>query len=84
MSKHLNKKFCCPACDRDIVNRAVDRCLYCGEPLPKELQFSREEIQENEETYKEKIRGIEESRKRKKRTEGGDYGGAIDFGDGDW
>jgi len=84
MNKQLDKEFRCPACNRDIVNRAVDRCLYCGEPLPGELQFSKEEIQENEEACKEKTRNIEASRKRKKRTEGGDYGGTIDFGDGDW
>jgi len=66
------------------VNRAIDKCLYCGEPIPRELQFSEEEIQQNEEAYKKKIREIEGSRKRKKRTEGGDCGGPIDFGDGDW
>jgi len=84
MSKDFSEKFCCPACDRDIVNRAVERCLYCGESIPKELQFTEEEIQKNEETYKEKIREIEERRKRKKRTEGGGYGGPFDNGGGEW
>ena len=64
MTKQPKTKYCCPACDRDIVNRAVERCLYCGESIPVELQFT-EEVHVNEETYEEKIREIEERKKRK-------------------
>ena len=83
MTKQQKQKYCCQACGREIVNRAVDRCLYCGESIPKELLFTEEEIHENEEAYEEKIRGIEERRKRKKRNNIEGSGGPFDSGWGD-
>jgi len=83
MTKQQKSKYCCQACGREIVNRAVDRCLYCGESIPKDLQFTEEEIQVNEEAYKEKIREIEDGRKRKKRNSIEGSGGPFDSGWGD-
>ncbi|MDO8729017.1 MAG: hypothetical protein Q7K26_03975 [bacterium] len=40
----IRSKFQCPACDRSILNRKIDRCLYCGATLPQELLFSPEKI----------------------------------------
>jgi hypothetical protein len=37
-------KYQCPACERAIVNRKIDRCLYFGAPLPSELLFSLETV----------------------------------------
>jgi hypothetical protein len=71
MTEDLNKRYCCPACDRDIVNRAVERCLYCGELVPQELLFTEKEVEDIEKKHKEKVRAIEEGRKRKRRTETG-------------
>ena len=53
----------CPECDRDIVNRGVNECMYCGASNPKELLFTKEEIQENEERYKEIIETSEKEEK---------------------
>ncbi|MDH5355080.1 MAG: hypothetical protein OEY09_11610 [Gammaproteobacteria bacterium] len=70
MNEHRNTKYCCPACERDILNRAVDRCLYCGASIPVELLFTEKEIQENEQAYKDKIQKIEERKRRQKQTNG--------------
>ena len=70
------------------MNRNVNQCLYCGEAIPQELQFTEEEIEKNETSYKEKIRKIEKEKQWKKLMEsggqGGDFGGGSGgfFGDG--
>ena len=33
----------CPSCQKPLVNRAKEKCLYCGKPVPEALLFSREE-----------------------------------------
>jgi len=83
MNEQSNTKYCCPACDRDILNRAVDRCLYCGASIPVELLFTEKEIQENEQAYKEKIQRIEERKKRQKQNSVG-YDGGFSGGYEDW
>jgi hypothetical protein len=82
MNEDSNRKYCCPACDRDIVNRNVDRCLYCGEAIPQELLFTEEEVRKNEKAYEGKIREIEEGRQRKKLMESGGHGGSLSGGFG--
>jgi hypothetical protein len=42
--EEIQSKYQCPACDRSILNRKIDRCLYCGATLPQELLFSAEKI----------------------------------------
>jgi len=37
-------KFICPSCKKNIVNRKVNSCLYCGKNLPEELLFSEQQI----------------------------------------
>ncbi len=32
--------YACPACQRGILNRAINRCLYCDATLPASLLFS--------------------------------------------
>lgn len=39
-----HSKYKCPSCNRGVLNRKVDRCLYCGATLPSDLLFSKEEI----------------------------------------
>lgn len=36
----------CPACQRPLYNRRLDRCGYCSAPIPEELRFTPEEIAE--------------------------------------
>ena len=36
--------FKCPSCDRNILNRRLSNCEFCSELLPKELQYSDEEL----------------------------------------
>ncbi|UCD48787.1 MAG: hypothetical protein JSW27_14780 [Phycisphaerales bacterium] len=36
-------KVKCPYCQRALVNRMVDRCLYCERVLPEELCLSEED-----------------------------------------
>ncbi|WP_218079606.1 hypothetical protein [Anthocerotibacter panamensis] len=31
------KSYSCPNCRKPLVNRAKERCLYCGKPVPQEL-----------------------------------------------
>jgi len=83
MSEDLNRRYCCPACNRDIVNRNVNQCLYCGEAIPQELQFTEEEIKKNENAYNEKIREIEKRKQRKKLMESGGQGGGFGGFSGD-
>ena len=33
----------CPRCQRVLVNRLVDYCLYCGEAIPVEMQLTDQE-----------------------------------------
>ncbi|MGZ3255073.1 MAG: hypothetical protein ACXU7D_12285 [Burkholderiaceae bacterium] len=38
-------KYECPKCERAILNRKIDKCLYCGAALPQNLLFSKEQIE---------------------------------------
>ncbi|MFL6657462.1 MAG: hypothetical protein ACJ8GW_05280 [Massilia sp.] len=40
----IRSRFVCPICDRGILNRKINKCLYCGAALPSELLFSSEKI----------------------------------------
>jgi len=84
MTENLSKRYFCPACDRDIVNRAVERCLYCRELIPQELLFTEKEVEEIEKRHKEKIRAMEEGRKRKKRMGTRGDNGQLSDGGGEW
>ncbi|CAN5171659.1 hypothetical protein BH11PSE11_BH11PSE11_18690 [soil metagenome] len=37
-------EFLCPDCNRRIVNRKINVCLYCGATLPADALFSPEQI----------------------------------------
>jgi hypothetical protein len=39
-------RFKCPECDRAVLNRKIDKCLFCGAALPSELLLSKEAIAE--------------------------------------
>ena len=83
MSKSSPDRHCCPDCGRDIVNRAVDCCLYCGAPIPEELRFSADEIRQNEAAAEEIIRQADERRRRNKNSGGEGSGGPLDSSFGD-
>jgi hypothetical protein len=34
----------CPACQREIYNRRLTRCGFCGAEIPADLRFSADEI----------------------------------------
>ena len=36
----------CPACQRPLYNRRLEKCGYCSAPIPEELRFTKEEIEE--------------------------------------
>lgn len=40
----LKPQFSCPACARAVLNRKIDKCLFCGAVLPAELLLSKEQI----------------------------------------
>jgi len=42
-----SERFRCPACGFPIHNRAYPKCERCAQPLPAELLYSRDEIQES-------------------------------------
>ena len=84
MSDPAKTRYCCPACDRDIVNRAADKCLYCGASIPPELQFTEQEIEDNEKALAEKIRDYEKRKRRDKHGDGGDLGWLLDSNLDDW
>ena len=42
----LHMSYHCPACQRMIFNRRLERCEFCGADTPTELRFSLEEIVE--------------------------------------
>lgn len=70
-------QFKCPGCARAILNRKIDRCLYCGATLPAELLFTQEQIDE----FNEQQRVMEEKRDRFKPGQGGgDFDADLDFG----
>ena len=40
----LRPKYECPSCERAVLNRKINKCLYCGAELPEALLFTKEEI----------------------------------------
>jgi len=34
----------CPSCQRELYNRRLKACGFCGAPIPEELRFTPEEI----------------------------------------
>jgi hypothetical protein len=40
----MSDKGVCHACNRKILNTTHQKCMYCGAELPKEQQFSEQEI----------------------------------------
>lgn len=77
MSESSQPGFRCSECDREIVNRAVERCLYCAAAIPQALRFSDEEIRQNEEAADEIVRKADQRRKRH-RSSGGGMDGPLD------
>ncbi len=55
-----SKTLRCQDCDRPIVNRLIDNCLYCGEILTIELTFNDEQ---KDRLRKKEMRELEASRK---------------------
>ncbi|QAU33426.1 hypothetical protein [Janthinobacterium sp. 17J80-10] len=55
-------RYRCPACDKGILNRKIDRCLYCGATLPPELLLSKEIVAELDRQQQD----LEEKRNREK------------------
>ena len=82
MNETSEIRYRCPACDRDIVNRAVETCLYCGERIPQALLFSATEMEAIETAHQDKMRALEETRKRKRRNKTGGGGGSGGDSDG--
>ena len=54
-----DKVLKCQKCNRVIVNRLIDNCQYCLEPIPTEHCLTEEE----KHAYKEKMHQERESRK---------------------
>lgn len=44
--EETTSRYCCPECERAILNRKIDKCLYCGAALPATLLLSPEAIAE--------------------------------------
>ncbi len=69
-------QYACPSCKRAILNRKIDRCLYCGATLPEDLLFSKQQIEKME----EQTRASEEQQKRNKSPKvGSDVGLGSDW-----
>jgi predicted nucleic acid-binding Zn ribbon protein len=75
MSDETKINFRCPECDREIINRAVDLCLYCGAPIPEELQFTSDEIEENDKKHMKKVEEAEKDRRKRR----GQSTGGVDL-----
>jgi hypothetical protein len=60
----IDPKYKCPSCERAILNRKIDKCLYCGASLPESLLFSQSEI----ERLDSQQRTFEEQQKRERIT----------------
>jgi hypothetical protein len=79
----IRSKYVCPICDRGILNRKINKCLYCGAALPPELLFSSEKIA----AMDAQTRADDEERSRNRRAGpsvsdiGGDSGGGFDVVD---
>ena len=55
MSDPAKTVYSCPDCDRPILNRKFNKCLYCNATIPGELLFTDIEIREKEEKYKKQM-----------------------------
>ncbi len=64
MTETFDIDYRCPECDRDVLDRAHHKCLYCGAAIPKDLLFTEDEIEKNEEEYKKRVEEAEERRRR--------------------
>ena len=36
--------YFCPKCQRDLYNRRLTHCGFCGAPIPEKLRFTPEQI----------------------------------------
>lgn len=45
----IKPKFQCLSCHRGVLNRAAERCLFCGAILPADVRLSADEIAAREE-----------------------------------
>jgi hypothetical protein len=36
--------YLCPECQRELYNRRLAHCGFCGAPIPEELRFTPEQI----------------------------------------
>ena len=61
MSESTSPK--CPRCQRVLVNRLVDYCLYCGEPIPVDMQLTDQEKAVINERQKDRIESKRRLRK---------------------
>jgi len=80
----------CPGCERVLINRLVNYCLYCGETIPEELQLTdqeraevkeqqKEELEERRRLREEKEKEQEAEKRSKRRDSGGGLGKITDF-----
>ena len=89
MSESIKTSYDCPDCDRPILNRKFNKCLYCGATIPEELLFTDLEIQEKQARYQKQIENYEKERNRYRNTKssqslfGSDFSHFLDIGDFD-
>jgi hypothetical protein len=58
----IDPKYKCPSCERAILNRKIDKCLYCDASLRGNLLFTQSEI----EKLDSQQRAFEEQQKRER------------------
>ena len=73
----------CGECDRALVNRLVDKCLYCGEELDEKMILSEAEKKRLREEETQKLLAERDARIKKERERDSGTTGSGGLGD-DW
>lgn len=73
----------CGECDRALVNRLVDKCLYCGAELDEKMILSEAEKKRLREEETQKLLAERDARIKKERERDSGTAGSGGLGD-DW
>lgn len=83
----MQPKYSCEKCDRKLIDRFHDKCMYCGHPIPPKYQLTEVERESNrlekEKIFQERKDRHKEYMRNQKSASEGLCGGSFGIGDFD-
>jgi hypothetical protein len=78
MDRILNK---CTKCDRELKELAFNKCMYCGEPIPENIQLTEDARLLRLKEKHNKLKSVQNAKNKVRRSIGSD-GGGFNIGGG--